>query len=448
MKVVYTKLVVLLLAALLMQGCEKETENYPKDQISRIEKWYNEQEKSLILDWSKSERLNRNAGKDFYLVPLADGINLGPEKALLSVMMFQIGARGNVDATKLDVVSDITSVTEHYLDIVNSYISKSGHQGAILGNAHVLAYNLNQEYLASTVIEKEACKPIDARFQSKEVGILTTMKQSTNKKFAARDPSIANVPEECRDWYLVEHFSDGSSDWYYMYTVCSSNADGGGSGYGGGGGGGGTGGATYFYESPAEPVDLQEALNCFNSIPSTADTKYKVTIHTHLANPNLPTQVYNFSDGDPGHAYITLEKSSGSTSHSLTFGFYPSTDTWITGTKNAVGSAVGEEVPATRRSDASYTVTVDERTFRNVCNTSTSKGTSQYDLNNYNCTDYAIDVFNAALPSTKPLSVADSPIGFTTPAGLYGRLNQMNSAGVSGVSMNQTNAPVSSSPCN
>ncbi|MGO3806964.1 MAG: cyclic nucleotide-binding domain-containing protein [Sphingobacterium sp.] len=125
-----------------------------------------------------------------------------------------------------------------------------------------------------------------------------------------------------------------------------------------------------------------------------------------------------------------------------------STYTWITGTKNAVGSAVGEEVPATRRSHASYTVTVDERTFRNVCNTSACKGASQYDLNNYNCIACAIDVFNAALPSTKPFSVADSPIGFTTPAGLYGRLNQINSAGVSGVSMNQANAPVNSSPCN
>ena len=202
-----------------------------------------------------------------------------------------------------------------------------------------------------------------------------------------------NIPVVCSDWYLVQYFDDGTEYWTYLYTTCSGTASGGGGGGGGGGGAGSGGGsASYYYESPEDPIVLQQILNCFNNIPSNAQTTYKITIHSHLANPNLPTQVYNFSTNDPGHAYITMEKSNGAASHSLTFGFYPSQDTWITGTKNAVTSSIGQEDPDFRKSNARYTITVNETAFNNARNMALNKSTKPYDLNDYNCTDYAIAV--------------------------------------------------------
>lgn len=76
-----------------------------------------------------------------------------------------------------------------------------------------------------------------------------------------------------------------------------------------------------------------------------------------------------------------------------------------------------------------------------------NKSTKPYDLNDYNCTDYAIDVFNTALGGSG-IVVPDSPIGFTTPAGLYGKLSEMKTAGIPGISLTQTSAPSSTSACN
>jgi hypothetical protein len=55
-------------------------------------------------------------------------------------------------------------------------------------------------------------------------------------------------------------------------------------------------------------------------------------------------------------------------------------------------------------------------------------------LNDYNCTDYAVGVFNQVMPFNKQLNVPDHITGFgvnckTTPNSLYKRLKQMKQSG-------------------
>jgi len=52
-----------------------------------------------------------------------------------------------------------------------------------------------------------------------------------------------------------------------------------------------------------------------------------------------------------------------------------------------------------RESDTWYTVNVGAATFQDAVNMSLSKASKDYKLYSYNCTHYALDVFNAVLPT-------------------------------------------------
>jgi len=438
-------------AIILLQSCEHQTaKDLVEDETSVAKKWYEDQGKPYALEWSKLIKIRGSDNTTTFIVPVESGVNIGPENALLRNVLFKVDANDVVSANRVDLFSDILTATEHSSELITNFVNKRGHSNQKLGDVYFIVYDLKDKFLSSQFMTMSDIISVSVKVTSRSVDVKEKIKHALEKKRTSKGATISNVPVVCNDWYLVEHFDDGSVEWHYLYTVCSGTGTGGGGGGSGGGGGGGIGGggSSYFYESPADPIDIQNLLNCFNNVPSTVDTKYTVTIHTHLANPNLPTQVYNFSANDPGHAYITMEKSNGSTSRSLTFGFYPSSDTWITATKNAVTSSIGEEDSDFRRSDARYTVTVTEAAFNNVRNIAVSKSNKSYDLNDYNCTDYAIDVFNGALGAGNPLVVPDSPVGFTTPAGLYGKLSAMKNAGASGVSLIQTRAPASTPACN
>lgn len=233
---------------------------------------------------------------------------------------------------------------------------------------------------------------------------------------------------------------------------------GGGSGSGGGGGGssggGGSGGSTtpsatnFLAAQPAQSINLAQRLLCFNAVPTNASTTYKITIHAHSAIQGLPSAEFNLPARDPGHAYITLEKANGSNVQRLSFGFYPKVETWVTPTKNGVASGIGEEYANQyRRSDIRMTRTLTNAEFTSAVSSASSNGTKTYDLNDYNCTDFALEVFNASQSSSNQLNVPNSNIGFTTPAGLYKKLDELRVGGNQNVSNTSGRPPISTS-CN
>ncbi|WP_257670441.1 hypothetical protein [Parapedobacter tibetensis] len=183
--------------------------------------------------------------------------------------------------------------------------------------------------------------------------------------------------------------------------------------------------------APTASIDLAKRLACFNGIPTNSSTVFTVQLHVHLPDPTKTDVVYNPFLKDPGHAYLTLTKTTGSQTYRLSFGFYPEEDTWISATKNTVASGIGEESSnIDRRSDIRYEMNVATASFNSLV--AASKRLAQekyYNLNSYNCAHYALEVFNTAMPQGGTISVPNSNIGYITPSGVYKKLDQLRQSG-------------------
>ncbi len=439
---IFRNLVYAVFTIMLLQSCERDIETYPQtDETSVAKKWYEDNGKPFPLDWSKSQLIKIDNDNTTLVVPLENGTNLGPDNSMQQNLVFTIEGNKVANANKVNIFADTRTVAEFSQQASSNFVKKQVYRSQELGKVYYLVYDLNDTLLYSQSLDSSGLTKVNLQLRTKDAD--TKVNKSSSKPDSSK-----NIPVVCSEWYLVQYFDDGTEYWTYLYTTCSGTATGGGGGGGGGSHGGGSGApASTYYEAPTEPINIQEVLNCFNNIPSNAQTTYKVTIHSHLANPSNAYQVYNVSDNDPGHAYITMQKTNGSATRSLTFGFYPSAGSWMTAIKDAENSAIGQENPQTRRSDGSYTISVSEAAFNNARNIALTSAAKKYDLNDFNCTNYAIGVFNAAMGGTG-LQVPNSPIGYKTPSSLYLRLSDMKTGGTAGISLTPSMAPTSTTPCN
>ncbi|WP_153848391.1 hypothetical protein [Sphingobacterium paramultivorum] len=437
---IFRKLIYAVFAIILLQSCERDNEMYPQtDETSVAKKWYDDNGKPYPLDWAKSQLIKIDNENTKLVVPLENGTNLGPDNSMQQNLVFTIQGNNVTNANKVKVLSDTRTVVQFSEEAITNFVKKQGYRSKDLGKVYFMIYDLNDNLLNSQLLDATGLKQVNLQLKIKDDD--TKVKDNGTNSVTGK-----NIPVVCSDWYLVEYFDDGSTYWMYLYTTCSGTAS---SGGGGGGSGGGSGtAASYFVESPTEPINLQQLIECFNNIPSNAQTTYKITIHTALAEPGEPYQVYNATDKTPGHAYITMQKTNGSASRSLTFGFYPSSDSWMSILKNAEDSSIGKEDDEKRRSDASYTINVTSTAFNNARNVALSGSLQKYDLNDFNCTNYAIQVFEAAMGGGTGLQVPNSAVGYKTPSSLYLRLSDMKTAGTAGISTTTTLAPTSTPPCN
>ncbi|GHE45552.1 hypothetical protein GCM10017764_30980 [Sphingobacterium griseoflavum] len=216
-------------------------------------------------------------------------------------------------------------------------------------------------------------------------------------------------------YYIDQMFE--TSSWFFG---CPQGPDdetppyvGGGGGGGGSGGGGDSGGGDGNGENnsgfraiaPAVTINLQQRLNCFNSVSSTG-ALYKITLHAHKGVGG---------GNKPGHAFITLEKSNGGQVQRLSYGFYP-----VSGLSSAsmqhVASAIGDEFgDEYRKSDSRYSLSINAAQFQSVVNKSLNLANQQYHLLYNNCVHYATSVFNVVNPPTGQLGNS----GFISPDDLH-----------------------------
>jgi hypothetical protein len=219
-----------------------------------------------------------------------------------------------------------------------------------------------------------------------------------------------------------------NSNPYYNYTYQTTDP------YYGDGGGSGSSTVVELqaFEILSGPeIDLTKRFNCFNSVPTNASTSYSVTLYADIPDNNDPEQLVA-GDGSPGHAFVTLTKTNGTSSVSQTFGFYPlkkGKSVGFHGVESKIVDNGGDEY------NASITMTnVSLIDFNAAMNLALSNSTLLYDLNDYNCTDYAVGVFNQVMPFNNQLNVPVYITGFgvtykTTPNKLYKTLKQMKQSG-------------------
>jgi hypothetical protein len=229
---------------------------------------------------------------------------------------------------------------------------------------------------------------------------------------------------------------------------------GGGGGWPNGGGGGVYGGSGEVQVEPIEDppiyvdfepvenrdaIDIAKYLKCFSNIPDAGST-CSIEILSDIPVDNQPDKFFDWTTGSPGHTFLHLKKANGEQVASQYIGFYPSTE-WKTIVYTPVEGKFADN--SNHEFNASLKRDVNPSQLQVAINKiqDLSK-TVKYDVDDYNCTDFSLDVFNS-VPNVNPLVIPKFSIplgGFqhttSTPQGVYIKLKAMKEAGVEGANIN------------
>ncbi|HUC81920.1 MAG TPA: hypothetical protein VMR70_13450 [Flavisolibacter sp.] len=245
-------------------------------------------------------------------------------------------------------------------------------------------------------------------------------------------------------WFLMQSFfadySGNNWDGYY------GSLGGGGGSFGGGGGspsGGGypIGGGSIEQDPPIQidietvldkaEIDLQKFINCFTSIPD-AGANCSIEIFADIPVDRDPNKIFNFETQSPGHTFLQIKKSNGSQSAIQNIGFYPKND-WKSILTNAPidGKFVdngGHEY------NTSFKMNLTPGQLTSILTQILYLKNSKYDIDNFNCTDWALDVFNKVRTDKLQIPLYDIPgnvpsLGTRTPNGVYNKLREMKTSG-------------------
>jgi hypothetical protein len=249
---------------------------------------------------------------------------------------------------------------------------------------------------------------------------------------------------------------DGSG-WLLLSSLFYSSAGGGGDMYGsyygslnpdgyyytGGGGGGGYEGSSsdgsgeVINDDPIlidldryanrDGIDIEQYLKCFDKIPDAA-AQCEIGIYADIPVDSDPNKLFDFNSGSPGHTFIQIRKTGvNGDIISQNIGFYPESG-WKTTLTNAPmnGKFVdngGHEF------NAGYRKSLTTEEFKSMLTEIRYLKNVPYDIDNYNCTDWALSVFNKQgygldiplydIPGNYP------SVGTSMPQGIYNKLKEM-----------------------
>lgn len=177
-----------------------------------------------------------------------------------------------------------------------------------------------------------------------------------------------------------------------------------------------------------EAIDIAKYLNCFSLIPDAGSTS-KISIMTDLPVDNNSDMFFNWENGSPGHTFIQLTKTNGTQKIVQNIGFYP-VQGWKTGLTTApLNAKFGDN--NTHEFNASMTMSLTAADFQT---TLTHIGYLarfvKYDIDEYNCTDFALEVFNYRRANKLIIPMYDIPGGMAvngtaTPQGLYKKMKSI-----------------------
>lgn len=183
------------------------------------------------------------------------------------------------------------------------------------------------------------------------------------------------------------------------------------------------------FSAPA--ADLQKMINCFTTVPDAGAT-YRITLNADLPDNSDPDALTN--NLEPGHAFITMTKTNGTQSVSQSIGFYPKRR-YLSVFSTGVDSKIVDN--GLHEYNSSISMNLSQIDFMGSLNLAVSHSGLNYDLNDFNCTDFALQIFNSNRNPSQHIQVPDwvvvvsSPYSGlvknfgTTPNGLHKALNLM-----------------------
>lgn len=256
--------------------------------------------------------------------------------------------------------------------------------------------------------------------------------------------NVAEIPLMPEVVVIASYPPSGNSSWYYSYwfnyqsmLFQGDNSMGGGGGWGLGGGSGGSGvpnsgNPINIDFEPVESlaaIDLKKYIQCFKNIPDAGAT-CSISIYTDLPVDQDPNAFFDWENGSPGHTFLQISKSNGRQRVQQNIGFYP-----IKGWKNALTTAPedGKFVDNSGHEfNASITMNLTPDQLQStLIHMQSLANFIKYDIDDYNCTDFALDVFNYKRGGNQlevpryPIPGGSAPFGTATPQGLYQKLKAM-----------------------
>ncbi len=182
---------------------------------------------------------------------------------------------------------------------------------------------------------------------------------------------------------------------------------------------------------PEISVDLY--MQCFDDMQDEGAT-CSIEIFTDLPVNGDPNRFFSWQSGSPGHTFLQIKKSNGSESVQQNIGFYPEHE-WklILAPEPIEGKLVDN---AGHEFNASLKMNVTPQQLHLIINKiKYLAGFVKYDIDEYNCTDLALDVFNEVRIGN-PIEIPKyeifggmAPNGTNTPQGLYKELQIMAEEG-------------------
>ena len=180
-------------------------------------------------------------------------------------------------------------------------------------------------------------------------------------------------------------------------------------------------------------IDVEKYLQCFKNVPDAGAT-CSIRLLADLPVDNQPNVFFNWENGSPGHVFLQITKVNGTQKVQQNIGFYP-----VSGWKNAFTTAPSDAKfvdNANHEFNASITMDLNPQDFQSTLNhLQYLANFVKYDIDEYNCTDLALEVFNYKRGSNKltipmyDLPGGTAPNGSATPQGLYQKLSALKAKG-------------------
>ncbi len=166
------------------------------------------------------------------------------------------------------------------------------------------------------------------------------------------------------------------------------------------GSGGGDGGDAFGPENPtedeytltviADSINLSNRFDCFDNLPTNYSKLYSVKICADIPNNAKPDDLTH--EGSPGHAFLELTKTTDGVSVTQTIGFYPANYHTAKLQVNVASMVVDNK---NHDYDASLTKMLNVIQFNAMLAAALPAAAHQYNMGSYNCTNFALDIFNS-----------------------------------------------------
>ena len=306
-------------------------------------------------------------------------------------------------------------------------------------NGHINIYSLQRNLLTASVIENGYIKSFHLVENSSLLNVVPVKVETLPEIVIVSTYHTVDESYSFPSWYMLSSFfygggGSGSLSGSTGGAYYSNSYSSGGGGYSSGGSGGAIAvdDPIYIDYEPVESltaIDVKKYLQCFVNVPDAGAT-CTIKILTDIPVDTDPNSSFDWENGSPGHTFLQLTKQNGTQTVQQNIGFYP-VKGWKSGLTPAPtpGKFVDNQ---NHEYNASFLMPLTTESFNSILtHIQYLANFIKYDIDEYNCTDFALEVFNYKRGGKQiTIPMYDIPggnaaNGTATPQGLYFKLKEI-----------------------